>query len=256
MSRMPAQSRDLEFRNAAMDVTVAVLHHTEPPRLADAMHKMMGGMPDFFDGDATVLDLGELATIPEHIDWTGILSLFRRFCLRPVAVQNVPPALLEGVRQTNLAILPEGGLRNHPAPAPEPAAAPVQQQLPLTPPPSSGQPATTMIIDRPLRTGQQVYAKYGDIVLLCGSSSGAEIIADGCVHCYGPLRGRVLAGGAGNTNARIFTTNFGPEIVSIGGIYKTFEHGVPDSIAGKPVHVRLVTNESGQKLVIEPLRLN
>lgn len=254
MSRLPASTRTIEFRNAAMDVTVAVLRHTEPPQLADAMHKMMGGMPDFFNGEATVIDLGELPSVPARIDWPGILSLLRRFRLRPVALQNVPAGHEEGAHQTGLALLPPDGLRGREAPRAEPAPPPAA--APAAP---VGGGDNTLVVDRPLRTGQQVYARGGDIVLLAGSSPGAEIIADGCVHCYGPLRGRVIAGAQGNTNARIFTTNFAPEIVSIGGTYKTFEHGVPETIAGKPVHVRLVPGEGGQsghKLGIEPLRLD
>lgn len=113
-----------------------------------------------------------------------------------------------------------------------------------------------MFVDRPVRSGQQVYAKGGDLVLLAGMSNGAEVIADGSIHCYGPLRGRALAGAQGNTAARIITSNFGPEIVSIAGIYKTFEQGIAQNVAGRPAVVRLSGAGREQKLDIEALQLD
>jgi len=113
-----------------------------------------------------------------------------------------------------------------------------------------------MFVDRPVRSGQQIYARGGDLVLLAGMSNGAEVIADGSIHCYGPLRGRALAGAQGNDRARIMATNFGPEIVSIAGIYRTFEQGLPAAIAGKPALVRLAGGDRGSSLTIEPLQLD
>ncbi|HQV14246.1 MAG TPA: septum site-determining protein MinC, partial [Denitromonas sp.] len=107
--------------------------------------------------------------------------------------------------------------------------------------------------DRPLRSGQQAYAR-GDLVLLCGVSHGAEVIADGSIHCYGPLRGRALAGAQGNSRARVFSTNFGPELVSIAGVYRTFEKGIPESVAGKTAQAWLKGEGDNQILTIAPLQ--
>ena len=84
-------------------------------------------------------------------------------------------------------------------------------------------------------------------------SHGAEVIADGCIHCYGPLRGRALAGARGDSKARIFTTDFGPELVSIAGIYRTYEQGIPENIAARAAHVRLVGQDEQQTLQAEPI---
>ena len=80
-------------------------------------------------------------------------------------------------------------------------------------------------------------------------SFGAEVIADGNVHVYAPLRGRAIAGARGDTSARIFTTCMEPQLVSIAGIYRTTEVAIPADIVGKPAQVRL----DGEKLLIEPL---
>lgn len=262
MSVAPAPAtRPIEFRNATLDSTIAVLRIADAPALADALHKMLGGMPDFFNGEATVLDFAELAESPQRIDWPSVLSLLRRFRLQPVGVRNLTPELAETARQAGLALLDAAELREPPPESTRPAPAapePPPAALPAAAPGVESTPAAvdTLFVDRPLRSGQQVYARGGDIVLLAGMSNGAEVIADGSIHCYGPLRGRAIAGAQGNTAARIITTNFGPEIVSIAGVYKTFEQGIAESLAGKAAHVRMLTNGNEHKLGIESLALD
>ncbi|MFT4067875.1 septum site-determining protein MinC [Paraburkholderia sp.] len=108
----------------------------------------------------------------------------------------------------------------------------------------------TMVIDKPLRSGQRIYAK-GDLVVLGLVSYGAEVIAEGNIHIYAPLRGRALAGVQGNHDARIFCTCLEPELISIAGIYRTTENPLPADVLGKPVQIWL----EEEKLMIEPLRL-
>ncbi|WP_439684043.1 putative septum site-determining protein MinC [Cupriavidus oxalaticus] len=108
----------------------------------------------------------------------------------------------------------------------------------------------TLLIDKPLRSGQQVYA-HGDVVILDVVSYGAEVIAEGNIHIYAPLRGRALAGVKGNTGARIFSTCMEPELISIAGIYRTAEQSLPADVLGKTAQVRLAE----EKLILEALRL-
>jgi septum site-determining protein MinC len=108
----------------------------------------------------------------------------------------------------------------------------------------------TLLIDKPLRSGQQVYAQ-GDVVILDLVSYGAEVIAEGNIHIYAPLRGRALAGVKGNPDARIFCTCLEPELISIAGIYRTAEQTLPADVLGKSAQVRL----ADEKLILEPLRM-
>lgn len=237
---------------------MAVLRETRPDMLADDLHKMLGGRPDFFAGEAAILDFSDLADAPERIDWAGLLSLFRRFQLQPIGVCKLPEEYVAAARQAGLAqldaaISTQAGAAPRPAPA-EPAPRPKPAPEPARP--SAAASAATMFVDRPVRSGQQVYARGGDLVLLAGMSNGAEVIADGSIHCYGPLRGRALAGAQGNDRARIMATNFGPEIVSIAGVYRTFDQGLPAAIAGKPALVRMAAGDKGNTLTIEPLQLD
>lgn len=129
------------------------------------------------------------------------------------------------------------------AAAPAPAAS--SHAAPSPPAPA----ARTIVIDRPLRSGQRVYARDADLVMLAVVSFGAEVIADGNIHVYAPLRGRAIAGARGNTDARIFTTCLEPQLVSIAGIYRTAEVAMPPEVASKPAQIRLV----GETLLMEPL---
>ncbi|MBC7207687.1 MAG: septum site-determining protein MinC, partial [Methyloversatilis sp.] len=92
-----------------------------------------------------------------------------------------------------------------------------------------------------------------DLVVLAMVSAGAEVIADGNIHIYAPLRGRALAGASGNTQARIFTTCFEAELVSIAGVYKTFEHTASGELLRRPAHVRLEDHSDKQVLTVAAL---
>ena len=109
-----------------------------------------------------------------------------------------------------------------PPPAPAEVTSPAPQIVREVPVPANG----TLLIDKPLRSGQQVYARGGDVIVTAVVSDGAEVIADGNVHVYAPLRGKAIAGARGNTDARIFTTCLEAQLVAIAGIYRTAEVAV------------------------------
>ena len=111
---------------------------------------------------------------------------------------------------------------------------------------------SALVIDRPLRSGQQVYARGRDLVVLSMVNPGAEVIADGHIHVYAPLRGRAVAGARGNTEARILALCLEPELISIAGVYRTSEVPLPPEVLSKPTQVRLVGGSEG-KLVMDPI---
>ncbi|MGO4332381.1 septum site-determining protein MinC, partial [Cupriavidus sp. M-11] len=135
------------------------------------------------------------------------------------------------------------------APGAAPAAA-TAEAVAATVAQAAARSVPTLLIDKPLRSGQQIYAA-GDVVILDLVSYGAEVIAEGNIHIYAPLRGRALAGVKGDAQARIFCTCLEPELLSIAGIYRTGELSLPADVLGKPAQVRL----AGEKLILEPLRM-
>ncbi len=105
-----------------------------------------------------------------------------------------------------------------------------------------------MTIERPVRSGQQIYAKNADLVVLSQTSAGSEVMADGSIHVYGPLRGRVLAGVKGDKTARIFCRSLEAELIVIAGCYQLLDESNTD-LKGQPAMIRL----EDEKLIIEPL---
>lgn len=98
----------------------------------------------------------------------------------------------------------------------------------------------TYVVNTPVRTGQQVYAEHADLIVLGMVSEGAEVIADGNIHIYAPMRGRALAGASGDIHARIFIQSMQAELVSIAGIYRVFERQLPEHLHRQAVQVELI----------------
>ncbi|RYE64899.1 MAG: septum site-determining protein MinC, partial [Oxalobacteraceae bacterium] len=119
--------------------------------------------------------------------------------------------------------------------------------------PAASQPGTPalapMVIDTPVRAGQRIYARGTDLIVTAVVNNGAELIADGSIHVYAPLNGRALAGASGNADARIFALSMQPELVSIAGVYRTFDEGFPTDLARQPTQIRLV----GDRIDIQSL---
>ncbi|QRN41424.1 MAG: septum site-determining protein MinC [Neisseriaceae bacterium] len=101
----------------------------------------------------------------------------------------------------------------------------------------------TVIIDRPIRSGQQVYAENSDLVVTSLVSEGAEIVADGNIHAYAPVRGRVFAGASGDLNAQIFILSMQAQLVCIAGIYRIFDQKLPNTLYKQNVKIFLQENK-------------
>lgn len=275
MARANKKLQLIEFKGTTLPVVSVTLLSLQTAPLIKAATDLFGNEA-FFDGDAAVLeldriDLSDPANGAETVDWTVLRKLFLDHGLNVIGVRGGSDELRSSAAATGLPSFAafKRNTRNadeiEPALAPAPvAAAPEEQPVPApeapiaepTPVPPV-QPAftPTLVIDRPLRSGQQAYARGGDLVVLAAVNAGAEVIADGSIHIYAPLRGRALAGASGATEARIFTTRFEAELVSIAGVYRTFEAGIPEKLAGRPAQIRLSgsADETSSSLTIESL---
>ena len=229
-----------DLKSASLPVVAVVFKTTDAAVLAADLAEHLAGNADFFDNDPVLIDLAPVRDAEAPIDFAAIIALLRQHRTRPVAVRGGSPAQMEAAHDAGLVAAPEAP----PARAEAPAQAPreVVREVPVAAP-------GAMVLDKPLRSGQQVYARGADLIVMAVVSFGAEVIADGNIHVYAPLRGRAIAGARGNTEARIFSTCLEPQLVSIAGIYRTTETELPDNVRGKPAQVRL----DGEKLLIEPL---
>lgn len=246
-----ASDNPLEFKGASLQLINAVLRSTDPQVLADALRAMSGGATDFFSGEPLVLDLSQAGDLPASVDWPAIIDLLRCYQLQPIGRRG-RPGRDAGADAAGLVDIGDQFFARARA-LPKPAAAAVEPAPP--PPPEPTAAPHTLIVDKPLRSGQRIYAQGTDLVVLAMVSAGAEVIADGNIHVYAPLRGRALAGATGDRQARIFTTSLQAELVSVAGIYRTFDQGLPADLAGKPAKVGLVDAAGELTLTVELLTI-
>jgi septum site-determining protein MinC len=257
MARKPAPPA-VELKSTTLDVMRAVLHAADAPSVAAALEVRLGSNPGFFAGEPVLVDCSALSAGAEP-DWAGIRDALAHHALTAVAVQGIDDAAAHAARALGLAVVTSESAPERSAPpakAPEPIPAqpdvPEAETAPVETAPHAGA-RRTEIIDKPLRSGQRIYARGGDLIVLAMVSAGAEVIADGNIHIYAPLRGRALAGASGDAQARIFTTCFEAELVSIAGVYRTFEHAAQSDLLRRPVHVRLQEHENKQVLDVASL---
>ncbi len=228
-----------ELKSAALTLVAVVLRTTDLTLLSQALDARFADAPGLFDQDPVAIDLSLLREADEAIEFDALIALLRGHKMLPIAVRGGSAAQMQAAFAAGLS---EAHGSAPAARSSEPAAAAPMVELPA--------PArSTLIVDKPLRSGQRVYAKGADLIVLAVVSFGAEVIADGNIHVYAPLRGRALAGALGDTAARIFTTCMEPQLLSIAGIYRTTETELPTAVLGKAAQVRLV----GEKLVVEAL---
>ena len=242
-SRPPAHTLSFEIKNASLPLVSFVLKSADITQVAQDLQTRLGDTPDFFDNDAVLVDLQHLEDQGGPLDLPALVQLLRSFRMNPVALRphnaaHEAAATLAGLLLTTEArTLP-------PSPATQEVVREVEVIREVVREVTSG--GSAMVVDKPLRSGQHVYAKGRDLVMLAMVNPGAEIMADGHIHVYAPLRGKAIAGAKGDTSARIFTNCLEAELLSIAGVYRTSDIPLPKEVAGKPAQVWLV----GDKLAM------
>jgi len=216
---------------------------------------------DFFEHDAVVIDSSKTKSSVASHDLGKLMQALQACKLVPVAFRGNLTGDAQAALALGLVLAPPEVARNKPSAAESKKSAPVQVEVirevvqevirevvrevpaPATP---------TLIIDKPVRSGQKVYARGADLVVLAMVNQGGEVVADGNIHVYAPLRGKAMAGASGNTAARIFSTCLEPELISIAGVYRTSENPLSPEIQGRAAQVRL-SDDGQEKLLFEAL---
>ncbi len=243
-------SSPFDFKSASLTLMSFVLKTMSLQTLAQAMEERFGETPDFFSRDPVVIDLTHLASLESLPNFPGLIELLTKFQLTPVAVRGGNPGQMAAALKAGLGEAPDG--QSAPARVEtvvQEVVREVIREVPVEVPVQVPTAVPTMVVDKPLRSGQQVYAKGGDLIVLAAVNNGAEVIADGHIHVYAPLRGKAIAGAKGNTQARIFAASMEPELISIAGTYRTTDNPRPPEVVGKPAQIRL----EGDRLVYEAL---
>jgi septum site-determining protein MinC len=234
------------------------LKRLDPDELSRELADKVRNAPNLFQHAPVVLDLSHLAALP---DFETVRDLFARIKQAGMAPVGLSYGTTENEQLARALDVPlfakfraafERDGRSEPvveAPKPrerrrEAEPAPATQAAPQP----EGAAVIGLVHDKPVRSGQQVYARGRDLILTRLVANGAEVIADGSIHVYGALRGRALAGAQGDASARIYCQEFHAELVSIAGQYRVFED-IPAELRGQRVQARL----DGDKLVVQKL---
>ncbi|HET9108648.1 MAG TPA: septum site-determining protein MinC [Steroidobacteraceae bacterium] len=229
----PAPAIDIRFGQVGL-IQVRI-RSTDPGAIVDELTGKVASAPLFFQRTGVCLDVSPLERDPQIEEMRAVMEAVRRAGMLPVGLVGGSAAVESLSAALELPVL---------APfRPQTQAVPVVQPADRV---EAINPA--LMQHQPVRSGQRVYARCRDLVVTSTVGAGAEAIADGCVHVYGPLRGRALAGARGETSARVFCQEFRAELVSIAGVFRVFET-LPPELAGKPVQAWL----DGDDLRFAPL---
>ncbi len=201
------KSQAFKLKGRLYTLTVMHLLDLDLAQFEQQLAETVTKAPRLFDRTPVVLDCS--AIDGDKLDLQAFCQRLREHSLIPIAIQG-GTALLDTLAQCQgVAVLNVSSHHEKP------------QKGKLK---GSEHHATetikTKLLTSPVRSGQQVVSKGGDLVITAAVSHGAELLADGNIHVYGALRGRALAGIAGNKQARIFCQSLDAELVSIAGFYR------------------------------------
>ncbi len=270
----PWRRKAFDIKGAMAPLTVLKLRSTDLMLIERQLRVKIAELPQLFLHAPVMLDFAALEQ-PEALSIPALVSLMKSFKLVPVAGTNVPEAMRTIVADAGLGLLaPGAGARPRaadgegddtpppvakaekagkaetvepverraapaaPAPiaAPAPVAAP--EPLPASPSAARGPYGGPVVINKPVRSGQVIYAQNNDLVVMAPVNAGAQVIADGHVHIYAPLRGRAVAGAQGLPGARLFVQKLEAELVAIAGVYMMADE-IPTQHRGRSVQIFL-----------------
>jgi len=248
-------------------LNVVHLQEFDIDKICKELKMKRDGSPQFFMRIPIVIDCAELDFGSEHellLDFSALKMGLLKLGFIPIGLRNTPQGMKNLLLKSGWMVMPASTKPNMPSNSSrqenedkqiEPPDNVIATEPPVTDNKKSHPDASkqkekhsSLTIDRPVRSGQQIYATGGDLTVLAATSAGSEIMADGSIHVYGALRGRVLAGVSGNQSARIFCSSLQAELIVIAGRYQLLDES-NTTLIGKPAMIRL----DGEKLIIESL---
>jgi len=226
----------VEIRFGQVGLAQVRIRTTDAGIILDELTGRVASAPQFFERTAVCLDLSALEKEPSTSELRSVFDAVRRAGMLTVGLAHGTAAVDALARSLDVPVLTQFRVQGKATPVQPPVkeapkAAPPAEAPPILHPPS-------LMQHQPVRSGQRVYARNSDLVVTATVGAGAEVIADGCVHIYGALRGRAVAGARGEVTARVFCQEFHAELISIAGVFRVFET-LPPEMVGKPVQAWL-----------------
>ena len=227
---MISKTNTVDIKGNMVTMMSVILRDTDLELIEQGLRQRVQQAPEFFKNTPVIVDFSKVS-INLGFDFNSLFKLVRQHKLLPVAVRGVPPQLQERMQMAGVPVV-------------EPAAPSVVSK-------NNGKrlrSGKSLLVEYKVDSAQECFAEDGDLVLVGDSDSSAELIADGSIHVYGTMRGRVLAGAHGDTDARIFCTSLQAELVSVAGHSRQLIE-IPPELQNCPVQIRL----SEQQVIIEPI---
>lgn len=232
-----ADAAIFQLKGSMLSLTVLELNEYDLTKLNAQLTSHIKQAPSFFHNAPIILNLNPLSTLPYDFSLQQLLEICRQQGFQVLGIKSGNPILEEQAQQLQLALIPAAGNEIQLPTAEATADSATEAQ------PSSAVVATahraTRVITHPIRSGQQIYAEGADLIVMSAVSAGAEILADGHIHVYGPLRGRALAGVKGDQSAMIFCQQMAAELVSIASRYKVAEDLRNEALWGDAARISL-----------------
>lgn len=228
--QLPSRQASFQLKGSLLSFTVLQLIENNPVTFATQLASVVKQTPNFFRHAPMIIDLEKLSDRHDIIDFAWIKAELAKYKIIPVGIRNGTAQHEEAAIAADLGIL----------------AASKETQKNNSPSTETQQPQIGKVQNQPVRSGQQIYSPHGDLIVITSVSAGAELIAHGHIHVYGPLRGRALAGVNGDTQARIFCHKLDAELISIAGFYKlrddiklpkNAENGVQIYLENEQLHI-------------------
>jgi septum site-determining protein MinC len=236
-----ASARPIQMRGRSFTAVVLRLSGAPDQGFYQALESLMRQAPHFFVNAPLALDLDQASGLEDKAAFVKLVREMRARRLTLIGIQN--GSAEQGVAAFGAGLVALQNGRDAPIERGERAT-------PEVPKPAEPEPVqSSLLVTEPVRSGQRIFADRGDLVVVASVSSGAELIAHGNVHVYGPLRGRALAGVNGDRTARIFCQSLEAELIAIAGLYHTSDDLAP-AIRGQRVQAFL----RDDALCIEPLK--
>jgi septum site-determining protein MinC len=234
----PAREAACQIRFGQVGLAQLRIRTTDPDALLSELTARIAAAPQLFERAGICLDLSTLEGQAEANEVGAVLDVVRSVGLLPVGLTGAGVATDALARALELPVITPTRAAVKAAPEAQATSSdrpPVRPAAPSTPAPEAPESWPSALMHHQLvRSGQRIYARNRDLVVTAAVGAGAEVMADGCVHVYGSLRGRALAGARGDLSARVFCHEFHAELVSIAGVFRVFET-IPADLVGKPV---------------------
>jgi len=221
----PGVQQVFQLKSASVSMTALELHYFDADDFEATLRDKISQAPGFFKDIPIIVSLEKYEGLDGDLDFFKIIGTCRRHQIHVVGVRGGNDNQRRLARGAALALLPGNGQRDraHEGNEAKEPSGEHSEATPAASAASASEPPPARVINQPVRSGQQIHAPDGDLIILAPVQAGAEVLAAGNIHVYGPLRGRALAGINGAESARIFCQSLEAELVSIAGHYKISE---------------------------------